>query len=175
MAIHIIIDGYNLIRQSDTLHILDQQDIQVGRDALIDLLAAYKKIKAHKITVVFDGANAPDFSNRNDSAKGIKIKFSGPGETADTVIKKIASSKKEKALIVTSDRDIIDFVSSQGASTIGSTEFEKKMIMADYMMLKGLYDEDEDENGWMPTTKKKGPKRRLTKKERQNRIKVNKL
>jgi uncharacterized protein len=173
MAIHIIIDGYNLIRQSDALHMLDQQDIEAGRDALIDLLAAYKKIKPHKITVVFDAANAPLFSNRNDSVKGIKIKFSGPGETADTVIKKIASSKKEKALIVTSDKDIINFVSSQGASTICSTEFEEKIRMADYMMVKGLY--DEDETGWMPTTKKKGPKRRLSKKERRNRVKVNKL
>ena len=174
MAIHIIIDGYNLIRQSDTLHILDQQDIQTGRDALIDLLAAYKKLKPHKITVVFDGANAPLLSNRNDSVKGIEIIFSGQGETADTVIKKIASSKKEKVLIVSSDKEIIDFASSQGASTIGSTEFEEKMRMAEYMMIKGL-DEDQDENGWMPTTKKKGPKRRLSKKERRNRIKVNKL
>ncbi len=173
MAIHIIIDGYNLIRQSNTLSMLDQQDIQTGRDALIDLLAAYKKIKAHKITVVFDGANAPVFSNRNDSMKGIKIKFSGQGETADTVIKKMAASKRERALVVTSDKDIIDFVSSRGATTICSTEFEEKMLMADYMMLKGV--RGEDENGWKPTTKKKGPKRRLSKKERQNRIKTKKL
>jgi len=174
MAIQIIIDGYNLIRQSETLHMLDQQDIQVGRDALIDLLAAYKKLKAHSITVVFDGADAPRLSNRKDSKKGIRVHFSGPGETADTVIKKIASSKKEKALVVSSDKDIVDFASSKGASTISSKEFEEKMKMAEHMMIKGLDDED-GETGWMPTTRKKGPKRRLSKKERRNRIKVNKL
>ncbi|MBW1893254.1 MAG: NYN domain-containing protein [Deltaproteobacteria bacterium] len=175
MAIHIIIDGYNLIRQSCTLSMLDQQDIQTGRDSLITLLAAYKKIKAHKITVVFDGADAPVFSNQSDSMKGIKIKFSGQGETADAVIKKMASSEREKALVVTSDKDIINFVSSRGAATICSTEFEKKILMADYMMVKGVRGEDEDENGWKPTTKKRGPKRRLSKKERQNRIKTKKL
>ena len=174
MAIQIIIDGYNLIRQSETLHQLDRQDIQAGRDALIDLLAAYKKLKAHKITVVFDGADAPRLSNRRDSIKGIQIHFSGPGETADTVIKKVASSKKEKALIVSSDKDIVDFASSQGASTISSKEFEEKMKMAEYMMIKGI-DEEEGDRGWVPTTKKKGPKKRLAKKKRRNRIKVNKL
>ena len=174
MAIHIIIDGYNLIRQSKTLHMLDQEDIQAGRDALIDLLAAYKKLKAHKITVVFDGADAPILPNRDNSMKGINIRFSKQGETADTVIKKIASSKKEKALIISSDKDIVDFASSQGSSTISSTEFEEKMKMAEYMMIKGI-DEEEDDRGWVPTTKKKGPKKRLAKKKRRNRIKVNKL
>ncbi len=38
MPIHIIIDGYNLIRQSSALSVLDNQDIQLGREALIDQL-----------------------------------------------------------------------------------------------------------------------------------------
>jgi predicted RNA-binding protein with PIN domain len=62
MSIHIIIDGYNLIRQSTTLSTLDQQDIMLGREALVDMLAAYRKIKPHRITVVFDGRSSPVFS-----------------------------------------------------------------------------------------------------------------
>jgi len=57
MSFHIIIDGYNLIRQSCTLAAFDQKDLQLGREVLLDKLAAYKKIKHHKITVVFDAAN----------------------------------------------------------------------------------------------------------------------
>ncbi len=83
MSIHIIIDGYNLIRQSDSLYTLDRRDIQLGRKSLLDTLAAYKRIKRHKITVVFDGANAPYFSQRKDQMKGIEIKFSRGGESAD--------------------------------------------------------------------------------------------
>ncbi|MCD4762468.1 MAG: NYN domain-containing protein, partial [Desulfobacterales bacterium] len=48
MSLHIIIDGYNLIRQSTTLSDLDGQDIQLGREALLNMLVAYKKIKHHK-------------------------------------------------------------------------------------------------------------------------------
>ncbi|MEN8246931.1 MAG: NYN domain-containing protein [Thermodesulfobacteriota bacterium] len=58
MAVHIIIDGYNLIRQSPELSYLDRQDLQQGREALLGMLAAYKKIKHHQITVVFDGIDA---------------------------------------------------------------------------------------------------------------------
>ena len=88
MSIHIIIDGYNLIRQSGYLSSLDLQDIQLGRETLIDLLAAYKKIKAHRITVVFDGTRAPDLVRERDRQKGITILFSHRGESADAVIKK---------------------------------------------------------------------------------------
>ncbi|MBW2739271.1 MAG: NYN domain-containing protein, partial [Deltaproteobacteria bacterium] len=74
MSLHIIIDGYNLIRQSNTLSDLDRQDIQLGREALLNMLAAYKKIKRHKITVVFDGTNAPFLSPRSDKIKGVEIR-----------------------------------------------------------------------------------------------------
>ena len=45
--------------QSSSLSALDRQDIQLGREALLHTLSAYKKIKRHMITVVFDGTNAP--------------------------------------------------------------------------------------------------------------------
>ncbi len=42
MPIHIIIDGYNLIRNSNSLSALDRQDMQTGRETLVDMLATYK-------------------------------------------------------------------------------------------------------------------------------------
>ncbi len=173
MSLHIIIDGYNLIRQSNTLSDLDGQDIQLGREALLNMLAAYKKIKHHKITVVFDGTNAPFLSQRRDKIKGVDIRFSRIGESADTVIKKMAAKEREKALVVSSDLEIVNAVSSQGASTISSPMFEEKIAMAEYMSAKGV--DRENKGGWIPTTKKKGPSRRLSKRERKSRLKIKKL
>ena len=175
MSIHIIIDGYNLIRQSYTFNKLDQQDIQLGREALLDTLATYKRIKHHKVTVVFDGTNAPSISKHRDYIKGIKIKFSCMGESADAVIKRMAAREREKALVVSSDRDVINFATSQGAATISSPEFEGKITMASYVDSKGVDMEDEEKGGWIPTTKKKGPSKRLSKKDRRNKIKIRKL
>jgi hypothetical protein len=75
MAVHIIIDGYNLIRQSAELSPLDRIDLQQGREALLELLAAYKKIKRHHITVVFDGTDAYSLYRQRDQVKGIKVLF----------------------------------------------------------------------------------------------------
>jgi len=108
MSLHIIIDGYNLIRQSGFLSAFDRQDIQIGRETLIETLAAYKRIKGHKITVVFDGANAPLFSQARDQFKGIQVRFSSSGQLADDVIKRMAATEREKALIVSSDLDVVN-------------------------------------------------------------------
>lgn len=175
MSIHIIIDGYNLIRQSPTLSSLERIDIQQGREALVDRLATYKRIKPHKITVVFDGAKAPSFSAKRFSQKGIAIKFSRNGETADTVIKRMAKKEKEKALVVSSDRVVVAAAESCGAATITSPDFEKKLTLAGQMNMQGVRTEEQELHGWKPTTKKKGPRRRLSKRMRRNRLKTNKL
>jgi uncharacterized protein len=174
MALHIIIDGYNLIRQSNTLRYFDQQDIQEGREALIDSLASYKRIKGHRITVVFDGTEAQEFSQIKDRIKGIEIRFSRIGEQADAVIKQMAMRFREKALVVTSDRDVADFAALKGATPISSPEFEERVKMAAYLEIKGTDDVQEDQ-GWTPTTRKKGPQRRLSKKDRSRKVKLRKL
>jgi uncharacterized protein len=174
MALHIIIDGYNLIRQSNTLSCLDQQDIQMGREALINSLASYKRIKGHRITVVFDGTDAEVFSQTRDQIKGIDIRFSRTGEQADAVIKRLAAQFGEKALVVTSDRDVADFAALKGATPISSPEFEERLMMAAYLEIKGADDIQED-SGWNPTTRKKGPQRRLSKKDRRRKVKLRKL
>ena len=173
MSIHIIIDGYNFIRQSDKLSALDQQDIMLGREALVNRLADYRKIKPHRITVVFDGSNSPTFSPQRTRQKGISIRFSRSGESADDIIKRMASREREKALVVSSDREVTDSAALSGAATISARAFEAKVDLAEH--LDDSINEAEDYAGWTPTTKKKGPSRRLPKKQRRNRMKINKL
>jgi predicted RNA-binding protein with PIN domain len=173
MSIHIIIDGYNLIRHSKRLSILDLQDIQLGRDTLVDMLAAYKKVKSHRITVVFDGTAAPLFSHRRKRHKGISIIFSHEGESADAVIKKMARKERQRALVVSSDQDIVQSAAASGAATVSTHDFENKLTMS--MNMNGLQFDRDDCNGWRPTTKKKGPGRRLSKRQRKNSAKILKL
>ncbi|MDF1593214.1 MAG: NYN domain-containing protein [Desulfobacterales bacterium] len=173
MSLHIIIDGYNLIRQSPQLKRLDLEDIQLGRQMLIEELAFYKKRKRHRITVVFDGANAPVFTQTKDRINKIDILFSRPGELADTIIKRMSAREKEKALVVSSDRDIAVFAMSQGAAVISSLHFSEKIART-----SSAPDDSSDSldvKSWNPSTKKKGPNRRLPKRERKNKIKTRKL
>jgi predicted RNA-binding protein with PIN domain len=173
MSLHIIIDGYNLIRQSKSYRHLDNQSIQWGRDALIDTLSAYKRLKSHNITVIFDGNQAPYLTPTRDRIKGIRIQFSRNGESADSVIKRLARAKKEKALVVSSDRDVAQSCEAYGAATISAESFEIKIAMAAQM--QGIAIESDEQTGWKPTTKKKGPSRRLSKKKRRSKMKIRKL
>lgn len=173
MSINIIIDGYNLIRQSSFLSSLDRKDIGLGRNALIDMLAAYKKIKPHRIIVVFDGANAPMFSSERDRIKGIDIRYSKHPDSADTVIKKMVAGHRDEVLIVSSDTDITKYAESKGAATISSPLFETKIKMASDF--DNTDDSEVEKRQWQPTTKKKGPGRKLSKKKRRNIIKSSKL
>lgn len=173
MPLHIIIDGYNLIRQSPRLKRLDRQDMQLGRQALLGELTAYKKRKRHRITVVFDGAGAPAESIRKDRINGIDIQFSHKAESADAVIKRMAASEKEKALIVSSDREIAAFAVLQGASVISSLQFVDKLMQTEPLWNEEInYFEDKSRS---LSTRKKGPSRRISKRERKNNMKTRKL
>jgi predicted RNA-binding protein with PIN domain len=174
MAIHIIIDGYNLIRQSRRLSELDRLDLQLGRENLLKMLAAYKKIKRHRMTVVFDGIDACGLYRQRDRVKGVAVIFSRQGESADDLIKRMVTKEGQKTLVVSSDREVSGFAEANGAATIGSPEFLDKLDMAEMISLKGAVSEEEMK-GWKPTTRKKGPRRRLSKKERRNRRRMEKL
>ena len=175
MSVHIVIDGYNLIRQSPTFSVIERRSLEEGRDVLLECLASYKKVKRHSITVVFDGTGADTHMERRTRWKGIRILFSRPGELADSVIKRIVTRERERAIVVTSDREIADFATEHGAATIDSPDFERKMDMAAYPDIDQTDSAEQEEEGWKPTTKKKGPSRRTSKRQRKSRGKMRKL
>ena len=88
MTIHLIVDGYNLIRQSQELQLLDARELEAGRLALLARLAVYRERSRHKITVVFDGWLGGDLKESRDRRQGILIIYSRRGEKADEVIKR---------------------------------------------------------------------------------------
>ena len=175
MSLHVLIDGYNLIRQSLALSVIERRSLEEGREALLERLLAYKKAKHHTITVVFDGANADVHMERRTRWKGVSVVFSPPGELADSVIKRIVTRERERAVVVTSDREVADFAAEHGAATIGSLEFENKMKMATHLDMNETDFAESEGDGWTPTTKKRGPSHRRSKRDRKRHTKTRKL
>ncbi|MBI5166138.1 MAG: NYN domain-containing protein [candidate division NC10 bacterium] len=162
----VIVDGYNLIRQSPSLSQLDRQDMAAGRHRLIEHLAQYQRIKGHQITVVFDGWELGGLAQGQERVRGISVIFSRKGERADEVIKRMAT---QGVVVVTSDRDLRDFVERAGATTIGSEDFESRLELAIMADLKGLEEEEED------PVRCKGLARRLPKARRRREAQLRKL
>ncbi len=176
VAVHIIIDGYNLIKGSPVLSRLDQIDLQKGRDELIKRLASYRRVKKHKITVVFDGYREGSIKQEKIRDKGIDIIFSKKGEQADLVIKRIAEVKKEQILVVTSDNEVANFSERRGAAIISSDAFEMRMDMAVFSDDKDFDDEPCNEPFVNAIhTKKKGPAKKLKKSKRRSNTRIKKL
>jgi uncharacterized protein len=173
MGLHLIIDGYNLIRQSKQLSLLDRQDIARGREALISRLTTYRRFKPHCVTVVFDGAKSSEFCPSRDTIQGIHIVFSRSGDSADTVIVRMACKERERALVVSSDAAVARASAACGAATLDSLEFEARMSMAEAMA--DVDAPDAKEAARRLSTRKKGEGRRLPKRLRQQRAKAAKL
>lgn len=173
MATHIIVDGYNLIRRSPSLSRLDRRDLALGREALISGLAAYRKIKPHRITVVFDGVDAPADCPARDVQRGVHVLFSRRGETADAVIVRLAGQEREKALVVTSDAAVARAAQACGAAAIDSPEFEFRLMQA--TAVKEAVPFEEEPAARRVDTRKKGAGHRLPKRVRKNLKKASKL
>jgi predicted RNA-binding protein with PIN domain len=161
----IVLDGYNFIKQSPELRRLEQIELQKAREALIDQLTQYKRLKGHPINVVFDGWQQGRMAGHPERSKGIGVIFSKAGEKADDVLKRLAADKKGGILIVTSDQEVASFAEKKGAHVVSAADFANKMEMAQFYALKGSREEDASANRPV-APEKKGPSRRLSKSRR---------
>jgi uncharacterized protein len=168
---HLIVDGYNVIRQSPRLQILDVQDLQSGREALLELLALYRRRSQHKVTVVFDGWQRGDLKETRDRYQGILIVYSRRGERADEVIKRLLHQERERALVVTSDREIQVCAEQAKAAWINAGQFDSAYLDGP----AGAADGEAEAHPATRSTHKKGPARRLSKRQRQQQQRLKKL
>jgi len=175
MAVHLIIDGYNLIRRSPVLRREDEVALELARESLLERLRRYKRVRSHRVTVVFDAASGTGAPARSGQEKGIRVVFSGRNETADTVIKRMCEKEGGKFTLVTSDRELGRYAASFGAVVIDVEEFEGKLEMVLYLDAKGAdVDEEEGREGGLDT-RKKGPSKRLSKSERRRQQRLRKV
>jgi hypothetical protein len=168
---HLIVDGYNVIRQSTRLQFLDAMDLQAGREALLELLALYRRRSHHQMTVVFDGWQQGDLKESRDRYQGILVIYSRRGERADEVIKRLLNQERERALVVTSDREIQVCAEQAKAAWINASQFELSHLHDP----SGAADPDAEANSPTRGTHKKGPARRLSKQLRQRQQRLKKL
>jgi predicted RNA-binding protein with PIN domain len=175
---HIIIDGYNLIRQSDSLRRLERLSLEGGRSELIRRMAGYRRLRGHKVTVVFDGWMTGAAQEERSREDGVYIVYSRRGETADEVIKRMARAERgSEIIVVSSDREVADSAVRAGGVAISSPEFEERMGQEETQRTP-FHDETAEEDDGIPPrsgTRKKGTARRMSKRDRQALRRLGKL
>jgi len=151
----LIIDGYNLIG-------IQHRDLRNKREELIQQLIAYKKLKGHDITVVFDGWKTGSHREEDAVTGGIRVIYSRLGDRADDVIRKIISQERKEWIVITSDRAIAAHAWTEGSVPVSSDDFRQRLGQDD--MNRGEVSESShNEEGDM---RKKGNPRQPSKKEK---------
>lgn len=166
---HIIIDAYNLMWSSSAFKRYQNFSLEKQRDILIEQLSAYKKIKPHQITVVFDGTKSGHYSLSEYQQAGIQVYFSRHHQTADQLLIEMIQDSSKEMIVVSSDHQITTKAKSKNYPFISSQEFAQKIQTAMMDSMKGFIDEDLPEKKpihkrWI--TKKRGPAKRLPKSKR---------
>ena len=170
----ILIDGYNLIKQSDNLRRYERKSLEAGRNALITKLVEYEKKKSHRIIVVFDGRKSGSPDEGRDREGRINIIYSRYGERADDVIKRLAAQAVGDIIVVSSDREISSYATSLGKTPLTSPEFEmimNKVIYSSPERIKPAQKVEINER----QKKKKGPAKRQPRAKRRTQVKIKKL
>ncbi|THJ23541.1 MAG: NYN domain-containing protein [Nitrospira sp. CG24E] len=127
MALHLIVDGYNLLVQASRLAGRESLQSEMARESLLRDLALYRQRKSHAITVVFDGWQQGWGTEQREHRLGLEIIFSRRGEKADQVIQRLAAEFGSACAVVSSDREIIDSAKAQGAFVMKAQEFAGKL------------------------------------------------
>ncbi len=162
----LVIDGYNLIPAIPELRRVLHQDLEAGRDGLIEMLRSYRRNAGgnSRITVVFDGKSHHDHQRGpGGSAEGIEVLFSRH-EIADDLILRLLKDRHRGAILVTSDRALGEAAAPHASAVVRTGEFRERLYEASFM--DGDAPESEATRTPRRDTWKKGNPRRASKKER---------
>jgi uncharacterized protein len=87
----ILVDGYNVIQRDASFQSARQRSFEAARHALITQLISRYRHTPHRVTVVFDG-DAPQ--EQATHQQRVRIIFSRAGESADSVIARLAAQAR---------------------------------------------------------------------------------
>jgi predicted RNA-binding protein with PIN domain len=114
-AQYLIVDGHSVIFAWPELRALHNRRTSLARDTLVKKLRDYQDWSGVSVAVVFDGkGSAASMSSHPDE---IQIFYSAEGQTADSIIERLASkyAPRFKLLVATSD-----FLEQETASACGA-------------------------------------------------------
>ena len=120
-AQYLIVDGHSVIFSWPELRTLHQRRQSLARDALIKKLRQYQDWTGTRVAVVFDGkGSAVDVTSHPEE---IQIFYSREGQTADSIVERLASKYAAKYTLLVATDDVLEqeTASAAGAECI-STE-----------------------------------------------------
>lgn len=118
MARFLIVDAHSAIFAWPELRALHRRRMILAREALVKILTEYQDTTGVRVVAVFDGQGGK--VSETTEPGGIQVFYSGQGQTADSVIERLAAryGREHDLTVATSDLLEQDTASSFGAVCI---------------------------------------------------------
>lgn len=115
---YLLVDGHSIIFSWPELRLLHDRRTSLARDALVRKLRDYQDWSGVKVVVVFDG-RGPTVSQTTEPNE-VQIFYSRAGQTADSIIERLASKYAERFRLMVATGDYLEqeTASASGAETI---------------------------------------------------------
>jgi predicted RNA-binding protein with PIN domain len=115
---YLLVDGHSIIFAWPELRALHERRTSLAREALIKQLRDYQDWSGIKVVVVFDGRGSA-VSHEAEPGE-IQVFYSRVGQTADTIIERLASKYAERFRLVVATGDYLEqeTASASGAETL---------------------------------------------------------
>ncbi len=115
---YLLVDGHSIIFAWPELRLLHDRRTSLARDALVKQLRDYQDWTGIRVVVVFDGRGA--VVSQEAEPGEIQIFYSRAGQTADSIIERLASkyAGRYALLVATGDYLEQETTAASGAETI---------------------------------------------------------
>ncbi|MFD0572936.1 NYN domain-containing protein [Kitasatospora gansuensis] len=121
--VHLVVDGYNVTKTGYPTLPLEQQRIR-----LLGGLAMLAQRTQAEVTCVFDGQDL-DVPVILAPPRGVRVRFSRTGETADELIRRLVRAEPQgrPVVVVSTDKEVADGVKKAGARPVASLLLLKRL------------------------------------------------
>lgn len=130
MGRDILVDGYNVIKRAPSFQAVRAQSLAAARAQLIVSLRNRYRHTPHQVIVVFDGDETLEQTSHEQR---IRIIYSRHGETADSVIARLAALARlngREVEMYSDDCEVQQSVTSQGGIAQTARQLEQEMHAA---------------------------------------------
>lgn len=130
MGRDILVDGYNVIKRAPSFQAARAQSLAVARAQLLTLLSNRYRHTPHQVIVVFDGNGAIETVSHE---RRIRVIYSCYGETADSVLARLAASARAEGReieIYSDDIEVQQTATSQGGMAQTTVQLEHQVHAA---------------------------------------------
>lgn len=127
----ILIDGYNVIKNTPGLAAAERVSLEAGRDTLLTQVRAKYRHTPHAVIVVFDGDGEAESTISFPGFGRGRVVYTRRGETADEVIRRLAAVERERGgcqiVVVSNDGEVRQSASAVGHSAARADELARKL------------------------------------------------